>query len=289
MNKEPEITAFFDEATFTISYIIADPDTGKAAILDPVLDFDAASGRTSTPNADKLITHISDHGLVVEWILETHAHADHLSAAQYLKGHVGGKVSVGRNITAVQKVFAGVFNLGGGFDCTGGQFDHLFEDGECFAVGNLEVRVLATPGHTPGCVTYCVGDNAFVGDTLFMPDFGTARTDFPGGDAKTLYRSIKRILTLPKHTTLFLCHDYKAPGRDEFIWETSVAEQCAKNVHIHDGVSESEFVTMRETKDKTLGKPRLVLPAIQVNIRAGVFPEVEDNGVSYLKLPLNRL
>jgi len=289
MGVKPQITAFFDENTFTISYVIFDPVSKKAAVLDSVLDFDPASGRTSTKSADEILNHIRHHNLAVDWILETHAHADHLSAAQYLKKKLGAKVCIGRAITQVQQVFAGIFNLGEGFACDGTQFDHLFEDGETIALGDLQISIMATPGHTPGCVTYVVGNNAFVGDTLFMPDFGTARADFPGGDAKTLYHSIKRILSLPEDTTLYMCHDYKAPGRDEFAWVTSVAKQRQKNVHIHDGITEDEFIAMRTAKDKTLCVPRLILPSIQINIRAGAMPEPEDNGRSYLKLPLNTI
>lgn len=289
MSIEPKITAFFDKATFTVSYVISDPVTGKAALLDTVLDFDPASGRTSTKSADALLAYLEAESLSAEWILETHAHADHLSAAHYLKEKLGAKVCIGRGITQVQQVFAGVFNLGADFACDGRQFDHLFEDGETIALGDLRIRIMATPGHTPGCVTYCVGKNAFVGDTLFMPDFGTARTDFPGGDAKTLYHSIRRILSLPNETTLYMCHDYKAPGRDAFAWVTSVAEQREKNVHIHDGITIDAFIAMRTAKDKTLCVPRLILPSIQINIRAGAMPKAEDNGRSYLKLPLNTI
>ncbi|PHS25017.1 MAG: MBL fold metallo-hydrolase [Robiginitomaculum sp.] len=289
MGIVPKITAFFDETTFTVSYVISDPGTGKAALLDTVLDFDANSGCTSTKSAEALLAYLEAEKLSAEWILETHAHADHLSAAHYLKEKLGAKVCIGRGITQVQQVFAGIFNLGEGFACDGTQFDHLFEDGQTIALGDLRIHIMATPGHTPGCITYCVGKNAFVGDTLFMPDFGTARTDFPGGDAKTLYHSIRRILALPEETTLYMCHDYKAPGRDDFAWVTSVAEQREKNVHIHDGITMDEFVAMRTAKDKTLCVPRLILPAIQINIRAGAMPEAEDNGRSYLKLPLNTI
>lgn len=289
MGVKPQITAFFDENTFTISYVISDPASKTAAILDSVLDFDPASGHTSTRSADKILDHIQHHNLNVDWILETHAHADHLSAAQYLKGKLDAKVCIGGAITQVQQVFAGILNLGKGFACDGAQFDHLFEDGETIALGDLLISVMATPGHTPGCVTYVVGKNAFVGDTLFMPDFGTARADFPGGNAKTLYHSIKRILALPEDTTLYMCHDYKAPGRDEFAWVTSVAKQRQKNIHIHDGITEDEFIAVRTAKDKTLCVPRLILPSIQINIRAGAMPDPEDNGLSYLKLPLNTI
>jgi glyoxylase-like metal-dependent hydrolase (beta-lactamase superfamily II) len=289
MTTQPKITAFFDETTFTVSYIIHDPATGVAAILDSVLDFDPASGRTETKSADQLLAYIRRHTLKVEWILETHAHADHLSAAHYLKKELGGRISIGAGITRVQNTFADIFNFEEGFTCDGQQFDRLFEDGETFSLGELSFRVMATPGHTPACVTYCIGDNAFVGDTLFMPDFGTARADFPGGDAAQLYRSIRRILALPEKTTLYMCHDYKAPGRDEFSWITSVAEQRKSNIHVHDGVNEADYVAMRTAKDKTLCVPRLVLPAIQINIRAGKMPPKESNGRRYLKLPLNTL
>ncbi len=289
MSPEPKITAFFDETTFTISYVVHDPVSGCAAIMDSVLDFDPASGRTNTVNADKILNFVHTNTLKVQWILETHAHADHLSAAQYLKSKTGGQVCIGRAITQVQKVFAGVFNIADELNCDGHQFDRLLDDGEELKLGKHLITVMATPGHTPGCVTYCVGQNAFVGDTLFMPDFGTARADFPGGDAAALYRSIKRILALPDKTTLYMCHDYKAPGRDNYAWVTSVAEQRAKNVHIHDAISEDEFIAMRTAKDKTLCVPRLILPSIQVNIRAGAFPKEESNGRAYLKLPLNTL
>jgi glyoxylase-like metal-dependent hydrolase (beta-lactamase superfamily II) len=289
MTTQPKITAFFDETTFTVSYIIHDPVTGMAAILDSVLDFDPVSGRTDTNSADQLLAYIRHNNLRVEWILETHAHADHLSAAPYLKKELGGRISIGAGITRVQNTFADIFNFEEGFTCDGQQFDRLFEDGETFSLGKLNFRVMATPGHTPACVTYCIGDNAFVGDTLFMPDFGTARADFPGGDAAQLYRSIRRILALPEKTTLYMCHDYKAPGRNAFAWITSVAEQRKSNIHVHDGVSEEEYVTMRTAKDKTLCVPRLILPAIQINIRAGKLPPKESNGRRYLKLPLNTL
>ena len=289
MSTEPQITSFFDEVTSTASYVIADPASGKAAVLDSVLDFDPASGRSHTKSADRIVEFVQRSGLSVQWILETHAHADHLSAAQYLKARLGGRIGIGARITKVQKTFAGIFNLGAGFACDGTQFDHLFEDGERFAIGTLPVRVMATPGHTPGCISYLVGEHVFVGDTLFMPDFGTARADFPGGDAAALYHSIKQILALPGQTTVHLCHDYKAPGRDYYAWTTTVAEERATNVHIHEGISEAQFVAMREAKDKTLGLPRLLIPSIQVNIRAGAFPEPEDNGTSYLKVPLNVL
>lgn len=284
-----DVKAFFDEATNTVSYIVRDPSTNICAIIDPVLDFDQKSGRTSTKSADKIAGHVEAHGLGVAWILETHAHADHLTAAPYLQQLLGGKIAIGEHIGDVQKVFQKTFNLDPDFPVDGAQFDHLFEDGDEFLVGKLKGRVMHTPGHTPACVTYIIEDAAFVGDTLFMPDYGTARCDFPGGNARTLYRSIRRLLTeLPGDMRLFLCHDYKAPGREDYAWETTVAEQRAQNIHVHDGVGEEDFVTMREARDKTLSMPQLILPSIQVNIRAGHFPDVEDNGVSYLKLPLNQ-
>lgn len=285
-----EISAFFDEETNTVSYLVRDRDTNCCAVIDPVLDFDAKSGRTSTSSADKIISHIESHGLHLNWILETHAHADHLSAAPYLQQMLGGRIAIGAHVGEVQAVFKKVFHLDGGFSVDGSQFDHLFHDGEVFQIGNIEVRVMHTPGHTPACVTYVMGDAAFVGDTLFMPDYGTARCDFPGGDARVLFHSIKRILTeLPPETRLFTCHDYKAEGRDVFAWETSVAEQRAKNKHVNDQIREDDFVAMREARDAQLDMPALILPSIQINIRAGHFPETEENGVSYLKLPLNAL
>jgi glyoxylase-like metal-dependent hydrolase (beta-lactamase superfamily II) len=284
----PAVTAFFDEATFTVTYVVADPASAHAAILDPVLDYDPASGRTSTASADAVAAFVADNGLTVDWILETHVHADHLSAAPYLKDQLGGRIAIGRDVAAVQETFKGVFNIAD-LATDGSQFDHLFADGDEFEVGSIAGSIIGTPGHTPACITYVVGDAAFVGDTLFMPDFGTARTDFPGGDAGQLYDSIRRILSLPDNTRLFMCHDYKAPGRDEFAWESSVAEQRESNVHVNGNVSRDEFVTMREGRDAQLGMPRLILPSIQVNIRAGRLPEPEANGVSYLKIPLDAL
>jgi glyoxylase-like metal-dependent hydrolase (beta-lactamase superfamily II) len=284
----PEVITLFDEPTFTAAHLIIDPATGKAAIIDSVLAFDPPSGRTSTAFADQFVAIVRDRGLTVEWLLETHAHADHLSAAPYLQDKLGGKIAIGRDITRVQAVFAGIFNEGPDFARDGSQFDHLFGDGERFRIGNLEAIALHVPGHTPADLAYVVGDAAFVGDTLFMPDYGTARADFPGGDARTLYRSIKRLLGLPAATRVFLCHDYKAPGRDHYVTETTIGAEHG-NIHVHDGVSEDDFVTMRETRDKTLSVPRLILPSIQVNIRAGRFPAPESNGTSYLKLPLNTL
>jgi glyoxylase-like metal-dependent hydrolase (beta-lactamase superfamily II) len=284
----PSVTAFFDEATFTVTYVAADPDTGRAAIIDPVLDFDPASGRTSTTSADKVVDFVRDSGLTVDWILETHIHADHLTAAPYLKEQLGGRIAIGSNVTAVQETFKSVFNIED-LETDGTQFDHLFVDGDEFKVGSIAGSIIGSPGHTPACITYVVGDAAFVGDTLFMPDFGTARADFPDGDAGMLYDSIQKILALPDGTRLFMCHDYKAPGRDEFRWETSVAEQRENNVHVNRNVSRDEFVAMREGRDAELGMPKLIIPSIQVNVRAGHLPDAESNGVRYLKIPLDAL
>jgi glyoxylase-like metal-dependent hydrolase (beta-lactamase superfamily II) len=284
----PSVTAFFDEATFTVTYVAADPGSARAAIIDPVLDYDPASGRTSTASADAVAAFVSDNGLTVDWVLETHVHADHLSAAPYLRDKLGGRIAIGRNVAAVQQTFKDVFNLQD-LATDGSQFDHLFDDGDEFEVGSIAGSIIGTPGHTPACITYVVGDAAFVGDTLFMPDFGTARTDFPGGDAGMLYDSIQKILSLPDSTRLFMCHDYKAPGRDEFAWQTTVAEQRASNVHVNGKVTRDEFVALREGRDAELGMPKLILPSIQVNVRAGRLPEPEANGVSYLKIPLDAL
>ncbi|KCZ89557.1 MBL fold metallo-hydrolase [Hyphomonas jannaschiana] len=285
----PVVTAFFDEPTFTVSYVVTDPETKVCAVVDSVLDFDPASGRTNTESADEIIDFIQKNDLKVEWILETHVHADHLSAAPYLQEKLGGKIAIGAEIRTVQDTFGKIFNEGTRFQRDGSQFDKLMVDGDTFRIGNIEAHALHTPGHTPACMTYVVGDAAFVGDTMFMPDYGTARADFPGGDARTLYRSIKKVLSLPPETRLFMCHDYKAPGRDEYKWETTVAEERAHNVHVHDGVTEDEFVAMREARDATLDMPRLILPSIQINMRAGQMPEPDDNGTSYLKIPLNAL
>jgi len=279
--------SFFDKATGTVSHVVVEPNGRRCAIVDPVLDYDAASGRTRTATADAITRHVRDRNLVVDWILETHAHADHLSAARDLRERLGGRVGIGARITEVQRIFKDVFNLERTFNTDGSQFDHLFADGETFAIGRQEARVLYTPGHTPACCTYVVGDAAFVGDTLFMPDGGTARADFPGGDATTLYRSIRRILDLPPETRLFVCHDYQ-PGGREPRWETTVAEQRERNIHLA-GKGEDEFVALRTARDRTLGTPTLLIPSIQVNIRAGDLPPPEANGVSYLKVPLNRL
>lgn len=283
------IRSFFDEATFTVTHVISDPATGKAAIIDSVLDFDPASGRTSYKSADQVIDYVREAGLEVEWLLETHAHADHLSAAPYLQSKLGGQIAIGRAILAVQNVFGKMFNEGTEFARDGSQFDRLFDDGDIFAIGSIPAMALHVPGHTPADLAYVIGNAAFVGDTLFMPDYGTARADFPGGDARTLYRSIRRLLTLPGETRVFLCHDYKAPGRDQFAWETTIGHQRTANVHVHDGVDEDAFVTMREARDATLGMPRLILPSIQINMRGGHLPDAEDNGVRYLKIPLDVL
>ena len=285
---QPVIQAFFDEATFTVSYLVSDPETHLAAVIDPVLDFDPKSGRTNTYSADAILTAAQTQNLPIRMVLETHAHADHLSAAAYLKTKTGATVAIGENITSVQKVFRPVFHAND-VTCDGKPFDRLLKDGGHFSIGKLDVEVLYTPGHTPACVSYKVGDNVFVGDTLFMPDYGTARTDFPGGDAATLYRSIRKLLTLPPNTVLWMCHDYKAPGRDEYAWKTTVAEERARNIHIHDGIGESDFVAMRTARDKTLQMPVLILPSVQVNIRAGRMPPPESDGKIYLKLPVNAL
>lgn len=286
--SNPAVKAFFDEATFTVTYVVSDPTTARAAIIDPVLDFDPTSGRTSTASADQVIEYVKDNDLAVDWILESHVHADHISGAPYLKEQLGGQMAIGSDVTAVQSTFKSVFNLAE-LATDGSQFDRLFDDGDTFRVGSIEGRVIATPGHTPACVTYVIGNTAYVGDTLFMPDFGTARTDFPGGSAPQLYDSIQKILALPDDTRLFMCHDYKAPGRDVYSWETTVAEQRDANVHINRTVSKADFVSMREGRDSELGMPKLLLPAIQVNVRAGRFPEPENNDVRYLKIPVDAL
>ena len=284
--SRPDVQAFHDEATFTVTYIVSDPATKRAAIVDPVLDFDPAAGRTSTASADEVIACVEREGLEVEWILETHVHADHMTVAPYLRERLGGKIAIGRNVSTVQENFKRLFNLAD-LATDGSQFDHLFADGDTFDIGELEGRIIATPGHTPDCVTYVIGDAAFVGDTMFMPDYGTARVDFPGGSATQLYESIQKVLALPDDTRLFMCHDYKAPGRDEFAWETSVAEQRANNIHVNGSVSRDEFVQMREDRDSQLGMPKLILPSLQVNLRAGHLPEPEDNDIRYLKIPLD--
>ena len=285
--QAPDVTAFFDEDTFTVSYVVTDPDSKACAIVDPVLDFAPHSGRSGHKAANRIVAFVREHGLDVTWILETHVHADHLTAAPYLKEALGGRIAIGENVTRVQKVFGELFNAEAEFTPNGSQFDRLFAEGDSFAIGRLQGRVIHTPGHTPACVSYLIGDNAFVGDTLFMPDYGSARCDFPGGDARTLYRSIQKLFALPEETTLWMCHDYKAPGRDEFLWQTTVGEEKRHNVHVHDGVSEDEFVAMRTERDATLDLPRLILPSVQVNIRAGHFPPAEANGIRYLKLPVD--
>lgn len=285
----PEVKTFFDEASFTATHVLHDPETSRAAIIDSVLDFDQPSGRTSFRSADEVIDYIRAEGLGVEWILETHAHADHMSAAPYLQEKLGGKLAIGEDIVTVQGVFGKLFNEGSDFARDGSQFDHLFKDGDSFAVGNIPAIALHVPGHTPADLAYVIGDSAFVGDTMFMPDYGSARADFPGGDARKLYRSVRRLMSLPDHTRVFLCHDYKAPNRDEFVWETTIVAERTANVHIHEGVTEDEFVEMRTQRDATLEMPRLILPSLQVNIRAGHLPEPEGNGTRYLKLPLNQL
>jgi glyoxylase-like metal-dependent hydrolase (beta-lactamase superfamily II) len=283
----PRIQSFFDVATSTATHVVSCPVTRAAAVIDSVLDYDPKSGRTSTEAADRVLDYARDNRLQVQWHLETHAHADHFSAAPYLKGRLGGRIAIGTHIRDVQSVFKRIFNAKD-MSTDGAQFDHLFDDADGFRIGELTARVMHTPGHTPACVTYVIGANAFVGDTLFMPDYGSARCDFPGGDARTLYRSIRRVLSLPGHTRLHLCHDYQPGGRDA-TWESSVADQRAGNIHAHDGVSEDEFVQMRTARDKTLGMPTLMLPAVQVNVRAGHLPPPEDNGTRYLKIPLNVL
>jgi glyoxylase-like metal-dependent hydrolase (beta-lactamase superfamily II) len=285
----PHVTAFFDDATNTISYIVSDPEGRSAAIVDSVLDFDYASGRTDTRSADSIIAHVQREGLVVEWILETHVHADHLSAAPYLQERLGGRIGIGEKITVVQDTFGKVFNEGTEFQRDGSQFDRLFRDGDSFHIGQMRADVMHTPGHTPACLTYVIGDAAFVGDTLFMPDFGTARCDFPGGSAEAMYDSVQRILSLPDETRIFVCHDYKAPGRDVFAWETTVGEQKAMNVHVGSGKSRDAFVAMRTARDATLGMPKLIVPSLQVNMRAGHMPPAEDDGTVFLKVPVNRL
>ncbi len=285
----PEVTAFFDEATNTISYVVRDPQSPTCAVIDSVLDYDCASGRTSHASADRMIEFIRSHDLELEWIYETHVHADHLSAAPYLQEQLGGRIAIGDRITDVQTIFGKVFNAGTQFQRDGSQFDRLLRDGDSLSIGNVTGEALHTPGHTPACMTLVFGDAAFVGDTLFMPDFGTARTDFPGGDARTLYASIQKVLSLPEDTRLFMCHDYKAPGREEYRWETTVAEERASNIHVRDGITQQEFVAMREARDAKLGMPRLILPSVQVNMRAGELPPPEDNGTRYLKIPIDAL
>ncbi|NLY13911.1 MAG: MBL fold metallo-hydrolase [Gammaproteobacteria bacterium] len=286
---QPVVTAFFDPATYTYSYVVRDPASQACVIIDSVLDYDPASGRTSTQSADEIISFVRAQQLTVEWLLETHVHADHLSAAPYLKQQLGGQLAIGAHITTVQKVFGEIFNAGPKFATDGSQFDRLLNEGDMLTFGELVVRVMHTPGHTPACLSYVIGDAVFVGDTLFMPDYGTARCDFPGGDARTLYASIQRLFELPDDTRMFMCHDYKAPGREEYCNESTVAAERHNNIHVREGISEDEFVAMRTERDATLSMPTLILPSVQVNMRAGELPPAEDNGVRYLKIPLNAL
>lgn len=284
----PQIASFFDKVTGTITYVVYDEPGGQAAVIDPVLDYDPKAGRTSTVSAQQVVDYLRAQGLHLEWIIETHAHADHLSAAHFIKQQLGGKIAIGEHIRTVQGVFKKIFNLGEDLSVDGRQFDYLFKEGERFRIGKLDAEVLFVPGHTPADMAYKVGDAVFVGDTLFMPDVGTARCDFPGGDAHAMYRSIRKLLSLPDETRLFMCHDYPPAGREP-AWETSVAEQRRSNIHVHDGVTEEQFVAMRQARDATLDMPVLILPAIQVNIRAGEMPPPEANGVSYFKIPVNAL
>jgi glyoxylase-like metal-dependent hydrolase (beta-lactamase superfamily II) len=285
MTDKPHIEAFFDEPTFTVSYLVGDPQTSQAVVIDPVLDFDPASGKADGRSAQRVLDAAQARGWTIAMVLETHAHADHLSAAPLIKAKTGALIGIGEHIREVQKVFRPIFDASD-LKTDGSDFDRLFADGERFMVGGMEIKVLHTPGHTQADVSYRIGDAVFVGDTLFMPDYGTARADFPGGDARQLYRSIRKLLALPRETRLFMCHDYKAPGRDEYAWETTVGEERERSVHVHDGVSEDEFAAMRQARDAGLAAPRLLLPSIQVNIRAGRFPPAESNGVSYLKIPV---
>jgi glyoxylase-like metal-dependent hydrolase (beta-lactamase superfamily II) len=285
----PNVTTFFNEPTYTAAHLVVDPATNAAAIFDSVLDYEAASGRTDTASADEIIAYVEKEGLTVEWIIDTHVHADHLSAAPYLKKKLGGKLAIGDRVSEVQKVFKTVFNTEPSFILDGSQFDHLFADGEPFKLGSIDSKVMHTPGHTPACATFIIGDAAFVGDTLFMPDYGSARCDFPDGDATILFHSIHKIYALAPETRMFLCHDYKAPGRDFYAWETTVGNQMTGNIHVHDDVTEAEFVHMRTERDKTLSMPALIIPSVQVNIRAGHMPPPEDNGVADLKIPVDTL
>jgi len=285
--KRPVVKAFFDEATFTVSYVVRDPGSKACAIIDSVLDYDAASGRTTEHSARAVIDYVRSEGLEVVWQIETHAHADHLSAAPFLQEALGGRLAIGERILKVQDTFGKLFNAGSDFARDGRQFDHLFGEGEHYRIGGLEAVALHVPGHTPACMAHVIGDAVFVGDTLFMPDYGTARCDFPGGDAGTLYDSIQRLLALPDETRVFLCHDYLAPDRETYAWETTIAAQRRENVHVHSGVDRADFVALREARDRTLDMPRLILPSVQVNMRGGHLPEPEDNGIRYLKIPLN--
>lgn len=288
MSVTPDVTGFFDDATNTISYVVKDPASNAAAIIDSVMDIDYAAVRISSASADKLIAFVRDRGLALEWLIETHVHADHLSGAPYIQEKLGGKIGIGENITVVQDVFGKVFNEGTEFRRDGSQFDRLFKDGDSYRIGTMQVFVMHTPGHTPACMTHVIGDAAFVGDTLFMPDGGTARADFPGGDARTLFRSIKKLLALPVEMRLFMCHDY-GPGGREIRWQTTVGEERTQNIHVRDGVSEDEFVAWREARDKTLAMPKLIIPSIQINMRAGHLPEPDASGKRFLKVPVNTL
>lgn len=289
MTNAPIVKGFFDAATFTISYVVADPETGVCAFIDSLLDFDQASGRTSTRSADLIIEYIQQEGLTLDWIIDTHVHADHLTAAAYIKSKLGGRTGISEHISEVQRIFASIFNEGQSFHTDGSQFDHLFAEDEAFKIGNLEAVALYTPGHTAACVSYLIADAVFVGDTLFMPDYGTARCDFPGGDAGTLYDSIQRLFALADETRVFLCHDYKASGRDEFAWETTMGVQKRENIHLKGGVTREAFIEMRNKRDAGLGVPKLILPSVQINIRAGEMPPPEDNGQRYMKIPINAL
>jgi glyoxylase-like metal-dependent hydrolase (beta-lactamase superfamily II) len=285
---KPQVTGFFDEATNTVSYVVKDPDSKCCAIIDSVLDIDYAAGRISYISADAIAKFVMNNGLTVEWLIETHVHADHLSAAPYLQQRFGGKIGIGKHITVVQETFGKIFNEGTEFQRDGSQFDFLFDDGDAYQIGSMPAHAMHTPGHTPACMTHVIGDAAFVGDTLFMPDGGSARADFPGGDARVLFRSIRRVLSLPHETRLFMCHDYGPNGRN-IRWETTVAEQRAHNIHVRDGVSEDMFVAMREERDRTLGMPKLIIPSLQVNMKAGELPAPDESGKRFLKVPLNIL
>ena len=288
MSFRTKTQAFFDPKTWTVTYVVSDPATRRAAVIDPVLDYDFKSGHTSTTSADEVLAYVANHALRVDWILETHAHADHLSGARYLQQRVGGRIAIGENIREVQDTFKKLYNLERSFLPDGSQFDHLFKDGETFRIGEIEATAMLVPGHTPADMAYLINDAVFVGDTLFMPDVGSARADFPGGDARQLYRSMHRLLALPLETTMYVCHDYPPAARQP-RWQTTVAEQRAHNIHVHDGIGENEFVAMRKARDATLEVPTLILPSIQVNVRAGQLPPPDENGVSYLRIPLNTL
>ncbi|MFT8775343.1 MAG: MBL fold metallo-hydrolase [Gluconacetobacter liquefaciens] len=285
----PVVRSFFDEATFTATHVVHDPGTRQAAVIDSVLDYEAASGRTSHATAQKVVDYVRAEGLEVQWQLETHAHADHLSAAPWLQAQLGGKLAIGAEIVRVQSVFGKIFNAGTEFARDGSQFDRLFHDGDRFAIGGIEATVLHVPGHTPADMAFVIGDAAFIGDTLFMPDYGTARADFPGGEARQLFRSIRRLMALPDATRVFLCHDYKAPGRDHFAWETTIGAERRDNIHVHDGVGEDDFAAMRTARDATLSLPNLIMPSVQVNMRGGRMPEPESNGTRYIKIPIDTL